>query len=80
MFNPPLVSSGGFTIASWNIRGLNNPLKQKEVRSLIVSQRLGLCGVFEAKVRKTNLVAICTRCFPYSWKWLDNSGNSDIAS
>lgn len=54
-------------------------MKGKEVGSLIVSQRLGLCGVLEAKVRKTNLAAICTRCFPCSWKCLDNSGNSDIA-
>ncbi|KAG5520831.1 hypothetical protein RHGRI_033411 [Rhododendron griersonianum] len=36
---------GGRDPSKGRARGLNNPLKQKEVRSLIVSQRLGLCGV-----------------------------------
>ncbi|KAH7842100.1 hypothetical protein Vadar_001489 [Vaccinium darrowii] len=68
-----------FKIASWNIRGLNNPLKQKEVRSLIVSQKLSLCSVLEAKVRKGNLVAVSSRCFPLSWRVWDNAGGNDVA-
>lgn len=39
-------------IAEWNIRGLNNPLKQKEVFSFIQSQKLCFMGVVETKVRR----------------------------
>ncbi|KAF7152938.1 hypothetical protein RHSIM_Rhsim01G0094300 [Rhododendron simsii] len=37
------------------------PLKRKEVRTLIVGQKLYLCSVLEAQVRKENLVAISER-------------------
>lgn len=66
-----------FKIASWNIRVINNPMKQKEIRSLIDVQRLSLCGVLEVKARKDNLSSICGRCSPVSWSYLDNSGSQE---
>lgn len=58
---------------------MNNPLKQKEIKSLVFSQKLNFCGILEAKVRKENINDVCSRCFPNSWNWLENSGNLSTA-
>lgn len=62
-------------IAAWNIRGLNNPLKQKEVCSFIQSQKLCFMSVVETKVRRDCLAATAVRSFPSQWSFfffLDN--------
>jgi len=37
-------------IYSWNIRGLNNPLKQHEVVSLMKKHKIDMCGLLETKL------------------------------
>lgn len=49
----------------WNIRGLNNPLKQKEVASFFSCHKLSLCGLVETKVRSTNLGGVVKIYFPH---------------
>lgn len=38
-------------ILIWNIRGLNNPNKQKEIKKMIQELKVGLCCLLETKVR-----------------------------
>ncbi|KAG5547462.1 hypothetical protein RHGRI_013228 [Rhododendron griersonianum] len=59
-------------IAAWNIRGLNSPLKQKEIFSFVQSQRLGLCGIVETKVRREHMSSTVSHCFPPNWDHLSN--------
>ena len=40
--------------ATWNIRGLNDPLKQKEVRSVVISNDLDFVCILETWVRVSN--------------------------
>jgi hypothetical protein len=40
--------------ACWNIRGLNDPLKQGEVRKLISEHHVSLCGLVETRVKECN--------------------------
>lgn len=51
----------------WNVMGLNNHLKQKEVVSLIRGNRLSLFGVVEAKMRASNMASSTAVCFPAYW-------------
>lgn len=51
-------------IGTWNIRGLNDPLKQKAVCSFVRVNRLSLFGVVETKIRSVNLPQSTARCFP----------------
>jgi exonuclease III len=37
-------------IYCWNVRGLNNPLKQHEVVSLMKKNKLDVCGFVETKL------------------------------
>lgn len=57
---------------SWNIRGLNDPLKQKEVRKLIVEHRFSFFwGLVETKVKAINKDKVL-RAIDGSWKVLCN--------
>ena len=40
--------------ATWNIRGLNDPLKKKEVRSFVISNDLDFVCILETRVRISN--------------------------
>lgn len=41
-------------IMSWNIRRLNNPLEQNEIRLIILKFKLAVMGVLEAKIKERN--------------------------
>lgn len=60
---------------SWNIRGLNDPLKQKEVRNWIREQKLSFCGLVETKVKAVNKEKIL-RSIAYQWEAVYNYDSS----
>ena len=39
---------------AWNVRGLNDPVKAREVRRMCVEQQIQLMGFLETRVRRTN--------------------------
>lgn len=55
-------------VGQWNIRGCNDPSKQKEVRNFVRDTKLSLLVLVENKVRKTFLA---NNCCP-SWSLLHN--------
>lgn len=52
--------------ACWNIRGLNDPLKQKEIRSLTCNNKLDVIGIVETKVKYKNAASI-SRSTSVNW-------------
>ena len=38
-----------FKLGAWNIRGLNDPIRQKEARNIIAANKLSVCGIVETK-------------------------------
>lgn len=44
-----------FKLACWNIRGLNEAPKQKEVKNLIMESGCSICAIVETKVLTKNL-------------------------
>ncbi|KAK9672338.1 hypothetical protein RND81_12G094100 [Saponaria officinalis] len=42
----------------WNIRGLNGPSKQKHIKYFLHSQRIGLFGLLETKVKPSSLNSV----------------------
>lgn len=36
-------------VATWNIRGLNSPLKQKKIKYLIKPNKISIIGILETK-------------------------------
>ena len=59
-------------ISSWNIRGLNCPLKQKEISKFILKNHIDVLGIIETKVRMPNQDKI-QNCFMPCWKFITNS-------
>ncbi|XP_022842002.1 uncharacterized protein LOC111365698 [Olea europaea var. sylvestris] len=61
----------------WNVRGLNDPLKQSKVKNLITSNRLSLCGLVETKVKEKNQNKVANAIFK-SWSVLTNYNCSPL--
>ena len=50
-----------FSIASWNIRGLNHSPKQKEVRQVVNENNLSVCAVLESHVDASVVYDTCRK-------------------
>lgn len=55
----------------WNVRGFNRPLKQHEVRKMIVAYGLNIICLLETRVQKENSSAILSRMLS-GWRWFSN--------
>ena len=40
------------SILSWNVRGMNAPNKQEDIRIFLQQQQVGMIGFLEAKVKE----------------------------
>lgn len=64
---------------SWNIRGLNDPLKQVGVRKFINDNHLDFMGVVETKIRSENLASSVRNSVPANWDYVHNTGTAVVA-
>ncbi|GJY38271.1 RNA-directed DNA polymerase, eukaryota, reverse transcriptase zinc-binding domain protein [Tanacetum coccineum] len=60
-----------YSIASWNIRGLNHTPKQKEVRQVMNENCLNVCAILESHVDIGKLEKVCSKVCN-RWKWSSN--------
>ena len=58
-------------IASWNIRGLNWPNKQEDVKLFLHNNSIGLVRLLETKIKLQNVQKVASNLFP-SWRWMHN--------
>lgn len=63
-------------IIAWNIRGLNWPRKQEDVKAFLHLYNVSMLGLLETKVKKENERKIAVEVFP-GWRWLSNSNELD---
>ncbi|KAJ9561591.1 hypothetical protein OSB04_006751 [Centaurea solstitialis] len=68
-----------FNLSCWNIRGLNAPEKQQEVKSLIRNNNLHLCAILETHVRAEVLPTVCSSAFG-RWDWIANHSQSECGT
>nr|XP_043639688.1 uncharacterized protein LOC122610797 [Erigeron canadensis] len=61
------------SIATWNIRGLNRPLKQKEVRQVVNENHLNVCAIIESHMDVSKLFDACKKICR-NWDWTSNGG------
>ena len=57
----PLMMFPMYSIASWNIRGLNCTPKQSEVRQVINENSLNVCAILESHVDISKLERVCAK-------------------
>jgi len=58
-------------IASWNVRGLNWPNKQEDVKLFLQSNNIGLIGLLETKIKSQKVCKIAQNIFS-GWEWANN--------
>ncbi|KAJ9536674.1 hypothetical protein OSB04_un000147 [Centaurea solstitialis] len=68
-----------FNIACWNIRGMNAPDKQQEVRAFLRNNGVNMCAILETHVRIDSLRSICDRTFG-RWEWVSNQAQSEFGT
>ncbi|KAJ9539210.1 hypothetical protein OSB04_031943 [Centaurea solstitialis] len=68
-----------FSIAAWNIRGLNSPNKQREVRDFIGNNGISIFAALETHVRADFLHNICSGVFRL-WPWFSNHVCSTVGT
>ena len=61
-------------VACWNVRGLNSPLRQQEVRALVQENGIGLLGLVETRVSSDNSKVIMTNLLG-GWYSINNYSN-----
>lgn len=66
-------------LASWNVRGLNNPTKQVALRKFIHANSLSLVGIVESKIRKENMSSSMMCCLPSGWEFIHNGDVGPVA-
>lgn len=59
------------SFGSWNIRGLNDPLKQGEVRRFLREKQLNFVGLVETRVKEINKVRV-EKAIANGWNFLSN--------
>ena len=55
----------------WNVRGLNDPLKLKEVKRFLNHNHVHICGLFETRVKESRFDIISAK-FGGNWNWATN--------
>ncbi|XP_050238208.1 uncharacterized protein LOC126687695 [Mercurialis annua] len=64
--------------ATWNIRGLNEPLKQAEVKRLLAKNNIDLAGIIETRVRFANRDKVWRKMNLQGWDKIHNYTHSDL--
>ena len=57
---------------AWNVRGMNDPFKIKEVRKFLISNMVDVCGLLETRVRSHNSRKVQKK-LGHEWSWIDNT-------
>jgi len=58
-------------LTSWNVRDLNWENKQAEVKLFLQSNKIGLVGLLETKVKVKNVEKVAASIF-HGWNWVHN--------
>ncbi|GKF44698.1 RNA-directed DNA polymerase, eukaryota, reverse transcriptase zinc-binding domain protein, partial [Tanacetum coccineum] len=61
-----------FSVAAWNIRGLNRAPKQLEVHQVVNENQLSMCAILESHADLSSLSNVCSRVFK-TWDWTSNA-------
>ncbi|KAF8413454.1 hypothetical protein HHK36_001441 [Tetracentron sinense] len=76
MSRPCLILVLGFgpyslMFGCWNVRGLNNGVRQRDVRDFVKANKLHLVSLVETKVQEVNADRIMSKCTRH-WQRIDN--------
>ena len=59
-------------VVSWNVRGMNYPNKQEDLKILLQQHNAGLVGFLETKVKEQHIAQVIKKVCP-RWQWTHNA-------
>jgi len=59
-------------IVCWNVRGMNSPQKQEDIRLFLHKQSTGMVGFIETKVQEKNISQVAEKVCS-NWNWVHNA-------
>ncbi|KAK9723972.1 hypothetical protein RND81_05G038200 [Saponaria officinalis] len=59
-------------LAFWNIRGVNRPSKQQELRHFLLKHKVNMMGLVETRVKTQNAGIIGAKLFGHNWGLVNN--------
>lgn len=71
------MTSSSLHFGVWNLRGLNDPLKQKAAKKFLNNNDLSLFGLVEHKVKEPNIKKVVNFICPH-WLFAHNSDQAPI--
>lgn len=66
------------TIAAWNVRGINNPKKQKIIQQWITNNRLNIVGLLEPRIQPANMKVVEDGLGLINWEYFSNVHHSSL--
>ncbi|GJV55852.1 RNA-directed DNA polymerase, eukaryota, reverse transcriptase zinc-binding domain protein [Tanacetum coccineum] len=64
-----------FKMAVWNIKGINNELKQKDAMNMLRGEKLQFCAFIETHLKTKSIKKVGNRVFG-NWNWFSNVHHS----
>jgi len=64
------------SILSWNVRGMNIPNKQEDIKIFLQQQQAGFVGFLETNIKDQNIALVMGRICP-NWNWIHNASAKD---
>ena len=55
----------------WNVRGMNKRYKQKEIKLLLLQNKVSMAGLIETRVKEKNMKIVLKGIVP-GWKMINN--------
>lgn len=71
------MSSSSIHFGFWNLRGLNDPLKQKAAKKILNKNQLSLIGLIEHKIKQPNIKRVISFMCP-RWPSVSNSMHAPL--
>lgn len=69
------MSGACVSFGFWNLRGLNDSLKQKTAKNFLHDNKLSMCGLLEHKIKEPNLRKVMNFVSPH-WSFAHNCNHS----
>ena len=63
-------------IICWNVRGMNCPNKQEDIKIFLQQQKAGIVGFLETKVKVQNVTQVMGKICP-NWNWIHNANANE---
>lgn len=68
-------TSSDLKVVAWNVRGMCNKEKQKEIKRFLAKSKFSICALLETHIKENKMKKICVYVYG-NWYWISNIQHS----